>query len=57
MAISLVVGVMDLRVMAVVTTAITAERIAPAGIRVARTIGVVVVTAGLVLIVRAVGIG
>ena len=46
----LVLGVMDLRVMAVVTVAITAERIAPAGQRVARAIGVVVVATGLVLI-------
>src|SRR6185503_13375924 len=37
-AILLVMGVMDLRVMAVVTTAITAERLAPAGDRVARAI-------------------
>jgi predicted metal-binding membrane protein len=45
-------GVMDLRVMAVVTAAITAERLAPAGVRVARAIGVVVIGAGLFLIVR-----
>ena len=52
MAILLVIGVMDLRVMAVVTAAITAERLAPAGERVARAIGFVVVAAGLFLIVR-----
>jgi predicted metal-binding membrane protein len=57
MAILLVVGVMDLRAMAVVTAAITAERLAPAGERVARAIGVVVVGAGLVLILRAVAGG
>ena len=52
MAILLVVGVMDLRAMAVVTAAITAERLAPAGDRVARAIGVVVIGAGLFLIAR-----
>ncbi|CAB3790128.1 DUF2182 domain-containing protein [Pararobbsia alpina] len=45
-AILLVIGVMDLRVMAVVTTAITVERLAPAGERVARAIGVVVIAVG-----------
>ena len=53
----LVIGVMDLRSMAVVTAAITVERLAPAGERVARAIGVVVVGAGLFLIVRAAGHG
>lgn len=53
MAILLVLGVMDLLVMAVVTAAITAERLAPSGERVARAIGVVVVAAGLFLIARA----
>jgi predicted metal-binding membrane protein len=51
-AILLVVGVMDLRAMAVVTAAITAERLAAAGDRVARAIGVVVIGAGLFLITR-----
>ena len=55
-AILLVMGVMDLRVMAVVTTAITAERLAPAGERVARAIGVVVVGAGMFLLARAAGL-
>ena len=53
-AILLVIGVMDLRVMAVVTAAITVERLAPAGERVARAIGVVIVGAGLFLIVTSV---
>ena len=48
----LVIGVMDLRAMAVVTAAITAERLAP-GARAARVIGAVGVAAGLVLIARA----
>ena len=56
-AILLVVGVMDLRVMAVVTAAMTVERLAPAGERVARAIGAVVVGAGLFLIGRAIGLG
>jgi predicted metal-binding membrane protein len=55
-AILLVIGVMDLRAMAVVTGAITAERLAPAGERVARGIGAVVIGAGLILIARAAGL-
>jgi len=57
MAILVSLGVMDLRVMAVVTAAITAERHAPAAERVARAIGVIVVGAGLFLIARAAGSG
>ena len=53
----LVFGVMDLRVMALVTAATTVERLAPAGERVARGIGAVVVGAGLFLIARAAGLG
>jgi predicted metal-binding membrane protein len=56
MAILLAAGVMDLRAMAVVAAAITAERLAPSGERVARAIGVVVVGAGLFLIARAAGV-
>jgi predicted metal-binding membrane protein len=56
-AILLVIGVMDLRAMAVVTVAITVERLAPAGERVARAIGAVIVGAGLFLIARAAGLG
>jgi predicted metal-binding membrane protein len=55
-AILLVTGVMDLRAMASVTAAITVERLAPAGVRVARAIGAVVVGAGLFLIARAAGL-
>lgn len=55
-AILLVSGVMDPRVMALVTAAITAERLAPAGERVARAIGAVVVAAGAFLIARAAGL-
>jgi predicted metal-binding membrane protein len=49
----LVIGVMDLRAMVVVALAITAERLAPAGERVARATGAVVIGAGVFLIVRA----
>ena len=55
-AVLLVAGVMDLRAMAAVTAAITAERLAPAGEHVARAIGLVVVAAGLMLMARAVGV-
>jgi predicted metal-binding membrane protein len=50
-------GVMDLRAMAVVTVAITVERLAPAGERVARAVGAVAVGVGFYLIVRAAGLG
>ena len=50
MAVLLVSGVTDLRVMAALAAAITIERLAPAGERVARAIGAVVVGAGLLLI-------
>jgi predicted metal-binding membrane protein len=56
MVIPLVIGVMDLRAMAVVTVAITIERLAPAGEQAARAIGTVVVGAGLFLIAQAVGL-
>jgi predicted metal-binding membrane protein len=56
-AILLVIGVMDLRAMAVVAAAITVERLAPAGERVTRATGAVAVGAGLFLIARAAGLG
>jgi predicted metal-binding membrane protein len=52
----LVIGVMDLRAMAVITAAITTERLAPTGALAARVIGAVVVGAGLILIARAAGL-
>jgi predicted metal-binding membrane protein len=55
-AILLVVGVMDLRVMAVVTAATTLERLAPAAQHVARAIGILVVGAGMLLIAQAAGL-
>jgi predicted metal-binding membrane protein len=57
MALLLVIGVMDLRAMAVVTAAITAERLAPAGERIAQAIGALTVGAGLILVARASGLG
>jgi predicted metal-binding membrane protein len=53
----LVLGVMDLRVMAVVAAAITVERLAPAGEHVARAIGAVAIGVGLFLTARATGLG
>jgi predicted metal-binding membrane protein len=53
----LIIGMMDVRAMAVVAAAITVERLAPAGERVAQAIGVVVVGAGVLLIARAGGLG
>ena len=57
MVIPLVIGIMDLRVMAVVTAAITAERLAPPRLRVAQAVGTVVAGAGLLMIGRAAGFG
>ena len=53
----LAIGVMDLRAMAVVTAAITAERLGPAGERIARAIGAVIAGTGVVLLARAAGLG
>lgn len=52
-AILLVFGLMDLRVMALVTAAITAERLAPNGERIARATGITLVGIGLLLMMRA----
>jgi len=46
----LVMGVMDWRAMAAVTVAVTAERLAPDGLRVAKLIGGVLIGAGLVVL-------
>lgn len=53
-AILLVIGVMDWRAMTVVAAAITLERLAPAGHRVAQAIGLVMIAAGVFLIARAI---
>ena len=55
-AVLLVLGVMDLRAMAAVTAAITAERLPPAGQHVARATGFIVAAAGLIWIARASGL-
>jgi predicted metal-binding membrane protein len=52
-AILLAAGVMDLRVMLAVTIAISAERLAPAGERVARATGLAILGAGVYLMVCA----
>jgi len=52
----LVIGVMDVRAMAIVTAAITLERLAPAGQHVARVIGAIVFGVGWFLIARAAGL-
>lgn len=57
MAGALAVGAMDLGAMAIVTVAITAERVAPAGDRIARVIGLGAIAVGGLLIARAVGPG
>ena len=51
-AILLVTGMTDLRAMVAVTAAITVERLAPAGKRVARVTGALIVAAGLSLVAR-----
>lgn len=55
MAVLLALGMMDVRAMSAVTITMALERLAPASKSVARAIGAVVVGAGLILIVRAVG--
>jgi len=54
MAVLLVAGLMDARVMVMITAAITAERVAPAGARIARLTGALALVAGLVMCVRAI---
>jgi len=57
MAILLVTGIMDLRAMALVTGALTLERVAPSADRVTRVIGITVIGIGLLLIARATRVG
>ena len=47
-------GMMEPRAMAVITTAITAERLAPAGARIARLTGALAIGVGLIICARAV---
>lgn len=53
----LALGVMDLRVMAAVTAAVTLERLAPRGARAARVSGAVAIAVGLLLMGQAAGTG
>ena len=55
-AVLFVFGVMDVGTMAVVTAAISAERLAPGAEHVARVIGAVVIAAGGLLVVQAAGL-
>src|SRR5690348_424641 len=48
-AVLFVAGLMDARMMLIITTAITAERVAPGGARIARLTGAVALVAGLVI--------
>jgi predicted metal-binding membrane protein len=52
----LAIGVMDLRAMVLIGTAISVERLAPAGQRAARAIGLMFIVAGLCLLWRAAAI-
>jgi predicted metal-binding membrane protein len=56
MLIPLVIGVMDLSVMAAVGAAIAVERLSPRGERAARVTGVVILATGALLVARAVGL-
>jgi predicted metal-binding membrane protein len=53
MTVLLVLGVMDLRVMAIVAAVITLERLAPGAEQIARAAGVVIIGAGVLLVARA----
>jgi predicted metal-binding membrane protein len=55
-AILFVLGIMDLRAMTITMAAITLERLAPAGERVARAIGAIVIVAGLLMTARVAGV-
>ncbi len=48
----LALGIMELRAMALVTLAITVERLAPSGEPVARGVGIIAVATGLILVAR-----
>lgn len=55
MAAQLVTGMMDLRAMALVTAAMTIERIAPAGRQAARAVGAVMLILGGMMLIAALG--
>jgi predicted metal-binding membrane protein len=52
-SILLVIGVMDIRAMAIVAAVITLERLVPSGESVARAIGAIIITIGVFMIVQA----
>lgn len=54
MAVLLVGGLMDARMMVVITAAITAERVTPDGARIARITGALALVAGFVMCLRAI---
>ena len=56
MAVLLVAGLMDMRMMLIIAAAITAERVTPAGQRIARLTGTIAMVVGLGICVRALGI-
>jgi predicted metal-binding membrane protein len=54
MAVLCVVGLMDVRMMMLITAAITAERVAPAGVRIARLTGLLALIVGSVMCASAI---
>lgn len=54
MAVLCVAGLMDARMMVVITAAITAERVAPAGALIARLTGAIALVSGVVMCVQAI---
>ena len=50
MLVAVVMGVMDMTVMALITAAIAVERLAPAGVRPARAVGIVLIANGALLL-------
>jgi predicted metal-binding membrane protein len=56
MAVLLVAGPMDMRMMTMITAAITAERVAPGGARIARLTGAFALFAGFFMCLRAIGV-
>ena len=56
MAVLVIAGLMDSRMMGVITAAITVERVGPAGERIARLTGAVALVVGLVMCARAIAV-
>jgi predicted metal-binding membrane protein len=53
MAVLLVLGVMNLGAMAVIAVLVNVERLTPGNRRVARAVGIIVIVAGLLVMLRA----